>query len=88
METVVDAERRIKSLNQSVMDGRHITVEKVIVCTSTWVDDTDATLYSSMEPDFVLVVSVTPRLPKPKDTNSWKSSWYENRPRLVAYICR
>ncbi|KAE8814321.1 putative RNA-binding protein [Hordeum vulgare] len=37
MDTVEDAERCIKYLNQSELLGRNITVEKVIVCASTWV---------------------------------------------------
>uniref|UniRef100_A0A453TAA2 RRM domain-containing protein n=1 Tax=Aegilops tauschii subsp. strangulata TaxID=200361 RepID=A0A453TAA2_AEGTS len=37
MDTVEDAERCIKYLNQSELQGRNITVEKVIVCASTWV---------------------------------------------------
>jgi transformer-2 protein len=36
MDTVEDAERCIKYLNQSEMQGRNITVEKVIVYASTW----------------------------------------------------
>lgn len=35
MDTVEEAERCIKYLNDSVMEGRNITVEKVIVFTST-----------------------------------------------------
>ncbi|KAF8377764.1 hypothetical protein HHK36_031149 [Tetracentron sinense] len=33
MDTLEDAERCIKHLNQSVLEGRYITVEKVIICT-------------------------------------------------------
>ena len=33
MDTNEDAERCIKYLNQSVLEGRYITVEKVIFCT-------------------------------------------------------
>lgn len=39
MDTVEEAERCIKYLNGSVMEGRNITVEKVIVFTSTRVVD-------------------------------------------------
>jgi transformer-2 protein len=34
MDTVEDADRCIKHLNNTEMEGRTITVEKVIVCTS------------------------------------------------------
>lgn len=33
MDTNEDAERCVKYLNQSVLEGRYITVEKVIFCT-------------------------------------------------------
>jgi len=46
MDTVEEADRCIKYLNNSVMEGRNITVEKVIVFTVTRVVDTNsATTY-------------------------------------------
>ena len=46
MDTMEEADRCIKYLNNSVMEGRNITVEKVIVFTVTRVVDTNsATTY-------------------------------------------
>lgn len=42
MDTVEEAERCIKYLNNSVMEGRNITVEKVIASTFTRVVDTNS----------------------------------------------
>jgi hypothetical protein len=53
MDTVEDAERCIKYLNQSEMQGRNITVEKVIVCASPWV----VVLLIQMQPDISCVLT-------------------------------
>lgn len=42
MDTVEEADRCIKYLNNSVMEGRNITVEKVIVLTFTGVVDANS----------------------------------------------
>jgi len=59
MDTVEEAERCIKYLNDSVMEGRNITVEKVIVFTSTRVVDAkeSATIYvQSVDLEVFLVI--------------------------------
>ncbi|KAG8093714.1 hypothetical protein GUJ93_ZPchr0012g21069 [Zizania palustris] len=71
MDTVEDAERCVKYLNQSVMEGRNITVEKKRLCklcaTIKMLSSSISTLARHVSVDF------TPR--SAKDTNSWKLSW-------------
>lgn len=54
MDTVEDAERCVKYLNQSVLEGRYITVEKVIFGTMCYLDDgSDACFFTlSFFPSF------------------------------------